>query len=87
MQSIWGSLNMPVECEIWCEKEQLLLRVVSNIPDLLFLLNAPFDEFGAILQAAWFCLLSAFAIIPICTNFYFAEAVYDHADESGGTTL
>lgn len=41
--------------------------------------HAPPDEFSVALQAAWFRLLSAYAIAPIPTIRYFARAVQNRA--------
>lgn len=49
--------------------------------------HAPFDEFGAIPQAAYFCLPSAFAISLIRSILYYARAFQDRAGEPSDITL
>lgn len=50
-------------------------------------LHAAFDELGFLPPAAQFRFQAAFAIPPVLTLRYFADAVQDRSDDSNGNTI
>lgn len=64
-------------------REKLRCLLISSVAALY----ASLDAFRAVPQTFRFRLFSAFAILPICTIHYFAEAVQDCVDELGDITF